>query len=233
VFTLLREAPRAPAISASRYLGLVRTLPPGDDGEPRYPGSARLAMEVLGGDATYVLCDLDPASVVDLTRVVRELDLADVVRVERADGLATIWAKAQTLEPADATSTFVFLDPFDASQRSEDDIDAIDLFSRLAAGGFPSMVWYGYDGEADREAIEERRSFEGEVSALAIETAFLRAETTLRPGVGGCELLLANVPPDTVDHVERLGRQLAACYDEALMPDGTPGSLLFTRADIG
>ena len=68
VFTLLREAPRAPAINASRFLGLVRTLPPRDDGVPRYPASARLAMEVLGDGATYLLCDLDPGSVADLTR---------------------------------------------------------------------------------------------------------------------------------------------------------------------
>ena len=44
VFTMLREAPRAPAIEASRYVWLVRTLPPGEDDQPRYPGSARLAM---------------------------------------------------------------------------------------------------------------------------------------------------------------------------------------------
>ncbi|MGH2629219.1 MAG: 23S rRNA (adenine(2030)-N(6))-methyltransferase RlmJ [Actinomycetota bacterium] len=234
VFALLREAPRAPAINASRYLGLLRTLPPGDDGEPRYPGSARLAMEVLGGGATYLLCDLDPASVGDLTRVVREQDLADVVRVERTDGLAAIWASAQTLGPSEAASTFVFLDPFDGSERSADDMDALDLFARLAVGGFPSALWHGYDDAADRGAIGRRATVDGvAVHSLDIETAFLRGETTLNPGVSGCGLFLANVPAEAVDHVERLGRQLEACYDEALMPDSTPGSLRFTRSDLG
>ena len=44
-------------------------------------------------------------------------------------------------------------------------------------------------------------------------------------------MVLANVPGETLDHVERLGRQLAACYDEVLLPDGTPGTLRFTRID--
>lgn len=234
VFTLLREAPRAPTIDASRYLGLVRKLPPRDDGEPRYPGSSRLAMDVLGGEATYVLCDLDPASVGDLTRVVRELGLADVVRVERADGLATIWAAAQTLRPSDAASTFVLIDPFDESERSADDMDALDLFARLAVGGVPSGLWHGYDDVADRDAIGERAAAIGvTVRMLDIGTAFLRGETTLNPGVAGCGLFLTNVPADAVDHLERLGRQLEACYDEALMPDGTPGSLRFRRTDLG
>ena len=233
VFTLLREAPRAPAINASRFLGLVRTLPPRDDGAPRYPGSPRLAMEVLGDAATYLLCDLDPASVVDLTRTARELDFHDLMLVERADGLATIWAAAQGLAPEDATETFVLLDPFDETERSIDDMDSLDLFTRLVAGGFPTVLWHGYDDLGDRDSVRIRSVVEGVgTQTLDIETGFLRAETTLHPGVGGCAMFLANVPADVVDHVERLGRQLEACYDEVLMPDGTPGRLRFTRAEV-
>ncbi len=233
VFTLLREAPRAPAINASRFLGLVRTLPPRDDGAPRYPGSPRLAMDVLGDAATYVLCDLDPASVADLTRTARELDFHDLVLVERADGLATIWAAAQRLAHDDATETFVLLDPFDETERSIDDMDSLDLFTRLVAGGFPTVLWHGYDDLDDRDSIRVRCVVEGvATSSLDIETGFLRAETTLHPGVGGCAMFLGNVPADVVDHAERLGRQLEACYDEVLMPDGTPGTLRFTRTEV-
>ncbi|HVF07068.1 MAG TPA: 23S rRNA (adenine(2030)-N(6))-methyltransferase RlmJ [Actinomycetota bacterium] len=233
VFRLLREAPRAPAIAASRFLGLVRTLPPGDDGAERYPGSPRLAMEVLGGSATYLLCDLDPASVADLTRTARELDLQDLVRAERADGLATAWASAQALAPDAATATLVLLDPFDATERSVDDMDSLDLFARLASGGFPTLMWLGYDDAAGRDGIRARARVDGAPSHLFhVDTAHLRGETTLNPGAPGCGMLLANVPVDVVDHVERLGRQLAACYDEALMPDGTPGGLRFMRVDL-
>jgi hypothetical protein len=45
-------------------------------------------------------------------------------------------------------------------------------------------------------------------------------------------MFLANMPQETLDHVGRLGRQLAASYDEVLMPDGTPGALRFARADL-
>jgi 23S rRNA (adenine2030-N6)-methyltransferase len=233
VFTLLREAPRAPAINASRFLGLVRTLPPRDDGVPRYPASARLAMEVLGDGATYLLCDLDPGSVADLTRTARALDLHDLTRVELADGLATVWAAAQALTPDAAVHTLVLLDPFDEKERSIDDMDSFDLFTRLVAGGFPTVMWHGYDDIVGRDAIRTRGVVDGvALHTLDIETAFLRGGTTLDPGVPGCGMLLANLPIDAVDHVERLGRQLEACYDEVLMPDGSPGPLYFSRADL-
>lgn len=234
LFTLLREAPRAPALNASRFLGLVRTLPPGDDGAPRYPGSPRLAMEVLGDSATYLLCDLDPASVADLTRTARELDLGDLVRVEREDGLATIWAGAQVSPPAEAGSTFALIDPFDETERSADGMDSLDVFGELARRGSPAAFWHGYDDIVDRDSVRARAGLDGvEMQTLDVETGYLRGETTLHPGVGGCGMFLAGVPAEVVDHLERLGRQLEACYDEALMPDATPGALRFTRTDLG
>ncbi|MDH4111097.1 MAG: 23S rRNA (adenine(2030)-N(6))-methyltransferase RlmJ [Actinomycetota bacterium] len=234
IYALLREAPRAPAIEASRYLWLVRTLPPGDDGQPRYPGSARLAMEVLGDASTYLLCDLDPTSVADLARSARELDLVDLVRVQRADGLATIWDSAQDLSPESTSSTMVLIDPFDETERSAEGMDALELFAGLAAAGFPTMLWHGYDDAADRDAIRLRGTLEGlPTQTLDIETSFLRGESTLNPGVGGCGVFLANASSGTVEHLERLGRQLAACYDEALMPDGTSGALRFALTDLG
>ena len=232
VYTLIREAPRAPALDRSRYLWLVRTLPPGDGDQPRYPGSARLAMEVLGEGATYLLCDLDPASVADLTRSARELDLADLVRIERADGIATIWAGARDLPPGAVASTLALLDPFDATERSSEGMNSPDLFSELAARGFPTAFWFGYDDARERDELLARVALDAAgAHSLEVGTAFLRGETTLNPGVAGCAMVLANVPADDVDHSERLGRQLAACYDEVLMPDGTPGSLVFTRID--
>lgn len=232
VYTLLREAPRAPAVDRSRYLWLLRTLPPGEDEQPRYPGSARLAMEVLADGATYLLCELDAASVADLTRSARELDLADLVRIERADGIATIWASARDLPDGAPGSVFVLIDPSDVTQRSSDGMDSVDLFSRLAERGFPSALWYGYDDASGRDELRARLAVEAAAAhALDLGTAFLRGESTLNPGVAGCAMVLANVSDDDVDHAERLGRQLAACYDEVLMPDGSPGSLEFTRTD--
>ena len=233
VFTVLREAPRAPAIDASRYVWLVRTLPAGEDEQARYPGSSRLAMEVLGDTATYLLCDLDPGSVADLTRSSRELDLADLVRVRRADGLATVEFEAERLAAQEARSTFVTIDPVDAGERSAEGKDALDVFVDMATAGFPTALWHGYDDAGDRET-KARGAVQGTpTTSLDIETEFLRGGTTLNPGVGGCAMVLANVPPDDVGHAERLGRQLAACYDGVVMPDGSPGSLRFERVDLG
>ncbi len=234
VFTILREASRAPAIDASRYLWLARTLPPGDGDAPRYAGSARLAMEVLGDAATYLLCDLDPSSVADLARSARELDLTDLVRAERADGITTIRDAAARLDRGAAASTFVTIDPFDEGERSAGGIDAVDLFSELATAGFPSALWHGYLDTADRDGVRARTTVGGaQTWSLDVETSFLRGETTLDPGVGGCAMLLANVAADDLDHAERLGRQLAACYDDVLMPDGSPGALRFERVGLG
>jgi hypothetical protein len=189
-------------------------------------------MEVLADGATYLLCELDAASVADLTRSARELGLADLVRVERADGIATIWAGARDLPAGAARSVFVLIDPLDATERSSDGMDSVDLFARLAEGGFPSALWYGYDDTSGRDELRERIAVEAAVAhPLDLGTAFLRGESTLNPGVGGCAMVLANVSDGDVEHSERLGRQLAACYDEVLMPDGSPGSLEFTRTD--
>lgn len=233
VFTLLREAPRAPAIEASRYVWLVRTLPPGGDGEPRYPGSPRLAMEVLGDGSTYVLCDLDAGSVADLTRSARELDLADLVRAERVDGIAAIRSEAERLTSGTVVGTFVLIDPFDEAERTADGMDSLDLFGWLAARGFPVALWRGYDEVAARDDGRSRCVVEGVAThAFELETAFLRGDSPLHPGVGGCSMILANIDDEHLDHVERLGRQLEALYDEVLMPDGTPGALIFTRVAL-
>lgn len=234
VFTLLREAPRAPAIDASRLAWLVRTLPPGEDGGPRYPGSSRLAMEVLGDAATYLLCDLDPSSVADLARSARELDLTDLVRVERTDGIAAIREAALRLDPPAARSTFVLVDPFHETERSADGLDALDLFADLARAGVAVALWHGYAEIGDRDAVRSRTTLAGLPAwSLDVTTEFLRGGTTLDPGVAGCAIVLANVAPDDVDHVEVLGRQLAACYADVPMPDGSPGDLLFERVDLG
>ncbi|HEX5402250.1 MAG TPA: hypothetical protein VFX16_08115 [Pseudonocardiaceae bacterium] len=50
-----------------------------------YPGSALLAMSVLGDGCPYLLCDADPASATDLRRHGTGLGRCEVVE---ADGMA-------------------------------------------------------------------------------------------------------------------------------------------------
>src|SRR5262249_14078030 len=69
----LEVAPRFPVLARSRYRAVAASYL---EGEPAlYPGSALLAMTLLGDTASYLLCDLDRVSVTDLRRWSRELGL--------------------------------------------------------------------------------------------------------------------------------------------------------------
>ena len=61
----LEVAPRFPVLARSRYRAIAASYL---EREPAlYPGSALLAMTVLGDAASYLLCDLDPESVTALS----------------------------------------------------------------------------------------------------------------------------------------------------------------------
>ncbi len=229
VYRFFERAPDDPDLAGCAYLRILRRQAVAEGGPARYPGSALVAMDMLGDTATYLLCDLDPTSVASLDEAARGLDLSDTVRVVRADGLATVWEAAQALH-GDASTTFVMVDPYDPLERSTDGMDAIDLLTRLAVGGFQVVLWYGYREPAEREALMARASEVTGVSVTAADlaTSVIRGETTLDPGVPGCGLMMANLGTGAIDRVAFLGRALEGIYAGALMPDGTPGDLRFT-----
>ena len=102
VATLADAHPRAITFLAEgRYRA---ALAPFTDVEPStYPGSAMLAMSVLGDDSSYLLCDIDPVSAADLREHAAGLSHCEVA--ER-DGMA---ATAAWL----GGDTVVHIDPFD------------------------------------------------------------------------------------------------------------------------
>ena len=127
----------------------------------------------------------------------------------------------------------MLLDPFDETERSADDMDALDLFARLAVGGFPTVMWHGFDDIVGRDAIRARGVVDGVAThTLDIETAFLRGETTLSPGVGGCGMLLANSPTTSWITSRRLGRQLEALLRPGAHARRHARRLRFTRIDL-
>jgi 23S rRNA A2030 N6-methylase RlmJ len=71
ILRFLEVAPRFPALARSRYRAVAASYVGSDRG--LYPGSALLAMSVLGDACSFLLCDLDPESVTDLRRWSREL----------------------------------------------------------------------------------------------------------------------------------------------------------------
>jgi 23S rRNA A2030 N6-methylase RlmJ len=73
-----------------------------------------LALLELGRAADgYVLCDLDPESIVSLRDGIRSADVADRAHCVHDDGIAALWERAATLTAEEATRTLVHIDPFD------------------------------------------------------------------------------------------------------------------------
>ncbi len=73
ILRFLEVAPRFDALASSQYRAIAASYAGGDRGV--YPGSALLAMTMLGNASSYLLCDLDQESVTDLRRWSRELGL--------------------------------------------------------------------------------------------------------------------------------------------------------------
>jgi 23S rRNA A2030 N6-methylase RlmJ len=84
-------------------------------GRGLYPGSALLAMTVLGDASSYLLCDLDPGSAADLRRWARALSLRGC-EVAEADGMAAVaaWLDRHAGQPG-----LVHIDPFDPDARGQ------------------------------------------------------------------------------------------------------------------
>ncbi len=109
--------------------------------EPSYPGSAALAMVLLGRACRYDFCDTDPASVADLRAAGERFGLRDKVRVTHGDGLA----QTATLLRAHAidAASLVHVDPFDFRAAAPGVVSALELVTCLAAASIPTFAWYG------------------------------------------------------------------------------------------
>jgi 23S rRNA A2030 N6-methylase RlmJ len=109
--------------------------------EPSYPGSAVLAMVLLGRACRYDFCDTDPASVADLLAAGESFGLRDKVQVTHGDGLA----QAATLLQAHAidAASLVHVDPFDFRAAAPGVLSALELVTCLAAASIPTFAWYG------------------------------------------------------------------------------------------
>ena len=79
----------------------------------RYPGSAYIAMAVLGpAVGEYRLADTDPDSAADLRKAAARLAGPDRVEVVEGDGVTALVEAFSRLEPAAASTTFALIDPY-------------------------------------------------------------------------------------------------------------------------
>jgi 23S rRNA A2030 N6-methylase RlmJ len=230
VLRFLEVAPRSAVLAGSRYRGVTASYVQGDRGV--YPGSALLAMTMLGDASSYLLCDLDRESAADLRRWSRELGLRRC-EVAETDGMAAVAAR---LDSEAGGPGLVHIDPFDPDARGPGGYSALELAARVAEAGTGLVYWYGYDEPGERAWAHEKLAaltkaplWCGDVLVTGESDAPGDLGRATTPGTG-CGVILANLPAGTADACAALGNALADAYAGAILPGGGPGSLAFTSS---
>ena len=229
VLRFLEVAPRFAALARSRYRAIAASYVGRDPG--LYPGSALLAMTVLGDASSYLLCDLDRGSLTDLRRWSRELGLHRC-EVAEANGMTAV---AAWLDRAARGPRLVHIDPFDPDARGPGGYSALELAARVADSGARLVYWYGYDepgaqGRAHQQlaALTKAPLWCGEVMVTGPSDSLRDLGRTTTPSTFG--IILANVQAATTGACAALGNALCAAYADAILPDGSPASLAFTSS---
>lgn len=233
VLQFLDVANSSSSLGQSRYRAVLSQL---GDVRGFYPGSALIAMTELGDRASYLLCDLDPASVDDLRAWSTRLGITRC-EVAQEDGMSAVltWLD-DGAGSTKSSGVVVHVDPFHPQSRLADGPSALDLAARLADEGCGLIYWYGYDSAEETSwafhtLSEMTRSplWCGDVMVVdetgAGRSGDLGRATT--PGTG-CGVILANVSDVTRTACVALGEALATAYAESTLPDGTRGRVGFS-----
>ena len=200
-----------------------------------YPGSALLAMTVLGDASSYLLCDLDSGSAADLRRWARGLSLHGC-EVAEADGMMAV---AAWLDRPAGKPGLVHIDPFDPDARGPGGCSALELAARVADSGTGLVYWYGYDRPGEQAWAYTRLTaltcaplWCGDVMVTGTSGTAGDLGRATTPGTG-FGVILANVQAGTVSACTAVGNALANAYAGALLPDGSRGNLTFTTRTNG
>jgi len=223
----LEVAPRFPVLARSRYRAIAASYVERDGG--LYPGSALLAMTMLGDASSYLLCDQDPGSVADLNGWSRELGLHNC-EVAETDGMAAVAAR---LDGEHRSPALVHIDPFDRHARAPGGYSALDLAARVADSGTGLVYWYGYE-EPGAQGLAHKQLGDltgaplwcGEVTVTGANDSLGDLDHSATLCTFG--IILANLQEDTARACAALGNALSHAYADAVLPDGAPGDLAFT-----
>jgi 23S rRNA A2030 N6-methylase RlmJ len=233
ILRFLEVAPRFPALDQSRYRAVTASYVEGE--RDLYPGSALLAMTMLGDASSYLLCDLDPESIADLRRWSRELRLRNC-EVAETDGMAAVaaWLEADARQPG-----LVHIDPFDPDARAPSGYSALELAARVADSGTRLVYWYGYDEACDQAWAHDRLAsltrtplWCGDLLVTGANSGPGDLGLATTPGTG-FGVILANLQASTAASCEALGEALSEAYANATLSDGSTGSLAFTIRTSG
>jgi 23S rRNA (adenine2030-N6)-methyltransferase len=197
-----------------------------------YPGSALLAMRLLH-TASYVLCDLDEASIRTLAVAACSLGLEDQVQLRLQDGLATL-RKASGHFTGDPGDAFAHIDPFDPFAETQPGLSALSLAGLLGSRGFKLIYWYGYDSPEQRTwpwatlATQGRSAWCGDLIARSNLTSSATVPMSDISPLIGCGVVAINLSDSTTAALASLGDDLVSLYEGASLPHtSTSGSLDF------
>ena len=233
ILRFLAVAPRFAALARSRYRAVAASYVHGERG--LCPGSALLAMTVLGDASSYLLCDLDRESITDLRRWSRELGLHSC-EVAETEGMAEVAAR---LDGEARGPGLVHIDPFDPDARGPAGYSALELAARVADSGTGLVYWYGYDEPGEQAwahkrlvALTRTPLWYGDmlVTGAGKVPGNLGIATTPGTGFG---VILANLQAGTARACAALGNALSDAYADAILPDGSPGNFVFTSSTNG
>jgi len=182
-------------------------------------------MRILGLNAKYVLCDVDPVSAASLKMSSTGLD----AQVFEEDGISVIGreAKIAHVNPHDV---LVHIDPFDPHERIHaDGRTPVELAGWLAHGGFRVVYWYGYD------SVEKRGWAYDEIAQLAPNVKLWCGDVLMpasfvypgRLGAWGCGIVLANMTSLETQLCEQLGQALERISNDDRLDQCEPCKLTF------
>ncbi len=109
VYYFWEHSPASPELASCRYRQALAHSAFRSNRPSRYPGSAQIAMEILGQAAVYLLPDLDLNSVVSLRGAAAGLQLLNAT-CPQVDGVTEIRRAGCRLDASEAAATFALVD---------------------------------------------------------------------------------------------------------------------------
>lgn len=242
VYFFADQAGQSPALADSRYREILDGYVQ-HGGSPVYPGSPLIAMRLLGDRGSrFLFCDIDGESLSTIRESAGQFGLAEnAVRVVERDGVATLQKSLAAVSAAEASATFVHIDPYDPLACNGDGFTSVDLFCRVGTCRMKAMFWYGFDSLEQRQRLlkrmrqaikangmvpEAHRLWSGEILLDVINDP----EYDFNPGVRGCGVLCSNLRQESLSACRRLGEGLESAYATANLPRGRRGAIEFTQS---